>query len=142
MKKKDEQKEPVKVWEQVSYAFTPAELLELGAELARESQIIDDLHQEQKKLAAQFKFAVSDAEGRRWKLARKINEKSEMRDAECVVRLHTPVVGKKSLVRLDTGEIVREEKMTPAEMQDQLPFEGTPKEDDESQPYKRGPKVN
>jgi hypothetical protein len=46
-----------------------------------------------------------------------------MRDMDCLIVLNTPRSGVKSITRADTGEIVREENMTPEEMQRALPFD-------------------
>ncbi|HEY1861654.1 MAG TPA: hypothetical protein VGG61_14940 [Gemmataceae bacterium] len=127
--------------EVVQYNFTLDELRLLGEQLARESEILTDLNQKKKEVAAAMKVAITEAEGRAAALARKINERHEYRDAECTALMHTPRVGMKSIVRVDTGEIVREERMTVDELQEKLAFEA-PKEDDESQPYKKRKDVN
>jgi hypothetical protein len=136
--------EPRRSWESVRYDFTRDELRALGMDLAVETQMVYDLQQKKKELAAQMKVAILEAEGRCGKLALKLNQRYEMREAECTVMMHTPRAGMKSTVRVDNGEVVREEKMTAEEMQEKLPFEAL-KEDDESQPRKGGkrdPNVN
>jgi hypothetical protein len=127
--------------ELVQYNFTNEELRLLGEQMAREAQMVYDLRDKKKENAAALAVAVTEAEGRVSNLARKINERHEMRDAECMVLLHTPRAGMKSMVRVDTGEIVREERMTVDELQEKLAFDA-PKEDDEAQPYKKRKDVN
>src|SRR5262249_33052623 len=44
----------------------------------------------------------------------------ENRDVECLVEFHKPVVGQKTTIRTDTGEIVAVEDMTEDEKQERL----------------------
>jgi hypothetical protein len=127
--------------ELVQYNFSNDELRLLGEQLAREAQMVYDLTQKKKELAASIKVAITEADGRAASLARKINERHEYRDAECTARLNTPRVGWKTIVRVDTGEVIREDRMTVDELQEKLAFDA-PKEDDESQPYKKRKDVN
>jgi hypothetical protein len=53
-------------------------------------------------------------------LSRAIRNKSERRLVRCAVTFHTPTQGAKRVVRLDTGELVREEPMTLDECQQHL----------------------
>ncbi len=41
---------------------------------------------------------------------------------ECEVTLNSPTVGRKTTYRLDTGEVVKEDRMTSDEMQQKLPL--------------------
>jgi hypothetical protein len=127
--------------ELVQYNFSLEELRLLGEQLARESQMAGDLREKKKELAASISVAIKESDGRVGELARKINQRHEMRDAECTALLNTPRSGFKTIVRVDTGEVIREERMTPDELQEKLAF-GAPKEDDESQPYKKRKDVN
>ncbi len=53
-------------------------------------------------------------------LSRAIRTRSERRLVRCAVTFHTPVQGSKRTVRLDTGELCREEPMTMEECQEHL----------------------
>jgi hypothetical protein len=48
------------------------------------------------------------------------DQKWENRDVECIVEFHRPVVGQKTTIRTDTGEIVLTEDMTDLERQENL----------------------
>jgi hypothetical protein len=127
--------------ESVQYNFSADELRVLGERLARESQMVSDLRQKKKELAASMAVSINESDSYIAELARKINEGHEYRDAECTALLNTPRVGVKSIVRVDTGEVIREDRMTVEELQEKLAFDA-PKEDDESQPYKKRKDVN
>jgi hypothetical protein len=135
--------EPAKtrVVESVRYPFTADEIRLLGEALAREAQTVFTLREQKKESTASFGVLIAEANGRVAGLTHKINEGYEMRDTECRVLPDVPRRGMKSIMRLDTGEIVREEAMTAEEMQDAFKFEELPVEegeDPESQPRKRG----
>jgi hypothetical protein len=127
--------------ELVQYNFSNEELRLLGEQLARESEMSADLRDKKKELAASISVAIKESDGRVGDLARKINQRHEMRDAECTALMNTPRVGVKSIVRVDTGEVIREDRMTVDELQEKFAFDA-PKEDDESQPYKKRKDVN
>jgi hypothetical protein len=57
-------------------------------------------------------------------LSRKLCEGWEYRDIRCKVLWNDPEIGKKTFVRLDTGEIAKIDDMTDAERQDPLPLTG------------------
>jgi hypothetical protein len=54
------------------------------------------------------------------RLSNNINMGWEMREIECVVEFHKPRQGVKRIIRLDTGEIVREQQMSGGELQEKL----------------------
>lgn len=71
-----------------------------------------------KKLAnKEYNEQLDGLRQRTRQLSQEITSRTEMRMVPCVVQMHTPQVGIKRIVRLDTGELVREELMTDEERQ-------------------------
>jgi hypothetical protein len=125
--------------EAVRYNFTLEEIRILGESLAREAQTVFTLREQKKEVSAALGSQITEANGRVASLTDKINQGYEMRDTECRTAMDTPRRGIKSIIRLDTGDAIREESMTAEEMQEAFRFEDMPPaEDDESQPRKKG----
>jgi len=99
--------------------LTPAEQRVKGAELAALCNQRDDLSDEAKAVAADFKMKI-DALTRRAKvLATEVESKRELRPVRCrwsVDELHETW----SLYRADTGEILATEPVTQADRQTEL----------------------
>lgn len=53
-------------------------------------------------------------------LARQVKNRGESRAVDCAVTLNKPTIGIKQIVRLDTGEFVKDELMTDDERQENL----------------------
>lgn len=66
---------------------------------------------------------MKELHGKLSKLADVVDRKAETRSIECRVELDVPVIGTKSIIRLDTFEVVKEEPMTLEERQGKLPLE-------------------
>lgn len=101
-------------------AYTQEELREKGSELS--SAVIDLSSIEVKKKAASddFKIQIEAVEGQMYRLSREIREKGCNSPTPCIVRFHFPRIAFKQIIRVDTGELVREEQMTPYECQENL----------------------
>src|SRR5262249_39580173 len=93
---------------------------QLGAAVAEYDQVDSDKKDSMKEYTEQLK----EIAGRMRRLSRIIRNRTEVRIVKCTVSFHTPVAGTKRIVRLDTGEIVREEAMSIAESQQHLFVEG------------------
>jgi hypothetical protein len=115
--------EPKHTTESVRYEFTRSELYELGQKLARQTAQVFDLERQKKDVMKSLGAAIEHANLAVKVTTEKINGGYEMRDMDCLIVLNTPRSGVKSITRADTGEIVREENMTPEEMQRALPFD-------------------
>lgn len=113
-------KKPVTVEEYLRYEFTEDQLREKAKSLAVTVQRQTQTQEEQKAAQAQFKERLERFVAEIGKLSRDINNGWEMRNIECVVNFHSPVQGTKQILRLDTGELVREMPMSKSEMQDNL----------------------
>jgi hypothetical protein len=117
--------QPVRI-ESVRVHFTDEEILQLGERLAVTMQEVYELQNSKKLLVKELSAQIEMAEARVADLTRKVNQRYEMRDMECTVLLSTPRKGMKTIIRPDTDEVICEEAMTPAEMQQTFTFpEGT-----------------
>jgi hypothetical protein len=65
----------------------------------------------------EFKERLVGLNEQQRKLARVIRGRVELRMVQCAVLFHAPLEGVKRIVRMDTGEVVREEPMTDSEKQ-------------------------
>lgn len=108
--------------EQVRYIFSADELRELGSMLAREAQGIYDLRQQKLEASAAISARIKAADGRAAKLTEKINNGYELREVEVMQVLEEPRPGMKRIIRVDTGEHLRDEPMSAAEMQSSFGF--------------------
>lgn len=104
-------------------SFTPQQLQEKGQELANACIELGDVAYAKKKSSDEFKLEMDGIEGKIGRLSDDIRAKGEETDIACIVRFHLPRTAFKQTVRLDTGELVREEQMSPTECQEHL-FEG------------------
>ena len=93
---------------------------ELGVAVTEYDVIAD----EKKDAMKGFKERLEVVAHRMRRLSKIVQEKREYRMVPCVVEFHKPSAGTKRTVRMDTGEMVREEAMTPEERQNNL-FEGS-----------------
>ena len=112
------------LYESCKYQFSQSELFQLGGMLAQVTQNLHDLHAEKREVMKSLAAQIEAFEKKIAGLAIKINQGYEMRELEVRVILDAPKPGVKSLFRIDTGEVVREEPMTPAEMQRAIEFPG------------------
>ena len=99
------------------YEYDRDELTDLGAELAQETQRGLTLRNDRALAMADFAAILKKNDALVADLAKRLIQGYEMREIECKVRLNEPIPGKAQIVRMDTGEIVRERAMTPEEMQ-------------------------
>jgi hypothetical protein len=111
-----------KVSEYLKYQFSMDETRENAKSLARKAQELVELELKKKQLAADLKSEMETASAIHAKLARWVNDEYDFRMIECEVRLDSPVSGMKSTWRIDTGELIKEERMSPEELQQSLNF--------------------
>lgn len=104
--------------------FTDAEKVEFAQQLAEAQREIESIEAEKKRANTQFKSRIESASADREEMMDRIQTGYEMRETLCTVTANVPEVGKKTIVRTDTGEVVRVETMTDAERQLELPGVG------------------
>ena len=112
-----------RITERLKYTLSDGELRHLGDDLAR--AIRENIRVENDKKTAMAHYAMLQKESiaNLADLSLKITNGYEWREIDCVVQLSTPRSGLKRIIRSDTNEVVREEPMTPAEMQAAFDFD-------------------
>lgn len=102
--------------------FTDKERLELGKQLAEESQKLEQIADDKKTVVADFKSRQTAAEAKIASLSQQVANGYQVKEVKCEMRFDTPEAGKKTLVRLDTSETVEVADMLDIEKQQQLPL--------------------
>ena len=102
--------------------FTPDEWAENARQLATATRLRSELEQEKKEIDSQYKAKIEEQIGRASKVAALLGAGYEMRNVPCEVILDKPEPGQATIVRQDTGEIVRTRPMTDMERQAVLDF--------------------
>lgn len=97
--------------------LTEAEILHHGRENARYQQELTQVELQAKDAAAEFKSKIENLKSNISSEARLVNNGYEYRMVECRIQLNTPEKGKKTYVRLDTGEQVGTDDMEPGDEQ-------------------------
>jgi len=110
------------VSEYLRYTFTPHETTENAQSLARRNRAFAEHQLRKKQLAADLKTQEEALNEEIARLSRYVTDGYDFRMVECTVIFNSPKTGLKEIVRLDTGELVRTDKMSPAELQDELPL--------------------
>lgn len=87
--------------------FSNAERLDLAEQLARAAQSRQDAEDQKKAKDAEHKDTLEGLNLSIKRLTRKLTTGSEMRNVPCKWLLEDPTANEKTLVRLDTGEVVR-----------------------------------
>src|SRR5262245_10570651 len=101
-------------------ALTQDELLARLEEHRATVNALRELDEERKFVMRQLNERKKRLQAEEIRLDSVCNQKWENRDVECLVEFHKPVVGQKTTVRTDTGEIVAVEDMTEGEKQENL----------------------
>jgi len=99
--------------------LTDAELLEKGEELARTLDEVVSLEDEKKAITEQFKSKITELESRSSVLRSPVRNKYDFRPVDCIQTMDNNE-GTSKTVRLDTGDIVEERKLTYDERQGNL----------------------
>jgi hypothetical protein len=107
--------------------FSLEEIQQRAQSLARANQQAHQIEAEKKQVASDYKSRIEAVMSEVLALSSAVAMGYEMRRTECSVIYNSPTSGEKTLVRKDTGEYVRVERMTSEEQQEVFPFE--PKED-------------
>ena len=110
----------IKKTEWLKYSFSEAEIKELAKKLAYETRTLEELEDQKKSVVSDFSNKITRVKASLSGLANNINNGYDFRNIDCEVLLNSPEAGQKSIVRLDTGEIVRVEDMTQNEKQEKL----------------------
>jgi len=107
------------------------QVLRKGEEIATKMVKYDAVEEEKKVLTKMLGDQMKDIRAEVSLLAKQISNRTETRSVKCTVELNVPVIGTKRITRLDTGELVKEEAMTPEERQTNL-FSEEPKKNNKT----------
>jgi hypothetical protein len=80
----------------------------------------DKVEQEKKDATKEFTDQMKELRMKMSALSEVINHKAERRPVVCHVRFHNPEPNMKRVIRVDTGELVRDEPMSAQERQQNL----------------------
>lgn len=108
--------------EELRCELSDAEVQQRGQDAARLLMQIDQLDEEKRAAAADYKEQIKAKETELRKLGREIRERAEHRDVPCVTRPNA-AAGVMETIRLDTGELVRSRPLTHEERQARFPFD-------------------
>ena len=108
--------------EYLAVRYTSSERLDIAEQLGRAAQTQGDLEDQKKAQDAEHKEALEACKLQIKRLSRKLATGSEMRNVQCVWLLGDPSSSEKTLVRKDTGEIVRVMPMQDCDYQEELPI--------------------
>jgi hypothetical protein len=100
--------------------LSEAELQLRSASLADTVTTIDQTKAARKEKAKEFGDLLAGLEDRQRELSRAIRTGIEERLVACAVNFHAPAEGVKTIIRLDTGELVGEEQMSSEECQTKI----------------------
>lgn len=81
---------------------------------------IDDVESRKADANKAFRRELAELDERMRRIAHQVRTRTESRMVSCEITFHQPQLGYKRTVRLDTGEIVREEPMTDEERDSRL----------------------
>lgn len=104
------------------YEFSDAEITSIARDQGQKLRDRDTLTAEKKRVAKQYATRIETLDGEIDADTDKITTGYEMRMIECLVYYDQPEAGHKSIVRSDTGTLVRTERMTQSEMQREMEF--------------------
>lgn len=104
----------------LKYLFTETELKDKSTSLAQECRNLEEVENDKKQVMSDFKSKIDGHQASISKLSNHINNGYEYRQISCEVKMDTPIQGQKTIIRKDTGEIVKIEEMTQQEMQMEL----------------------
>ena len=97
--------------------LTDLEVQSRGNMLGETVGSIDETNRSLTETRKRFKEKLVGLNETQRKLARILHERAEERMVDCVVQFHTPCEGIKRVIRMDTGEVVKENPMTNSEKQ-------------------------
>jgi len=107
---------------QLPCIYNDEELAAKRDELSDTIIAIAEVEDRKSRVAKSFKEELDGLYATSGTLARDIKRRNEERLVDCVVEWNKPNVGEKTIVRLDTGEMVKIEVMTDDERQDEIEF--------------------
>lgn len=129
--KKSEKLEIKKVKRTLQCKFTRDEILLLGRELAEKTSLSKQIEADKKQVVKQFDARLAEVDAQISQISNNIQTGYEYRSVDCTETLGEPEESKKTVRRVDLGEVVEVREMTSEEKQRSIDFE---KENDETPP--------
>ena len=120
--KEEIKKKVVKCHEYLKVPLTDAELLELGQESAKGLSDINSFELQLQEVSKRLKYEIAQKEVVVAKCSELIRNKYDYRDVDCEWDFDYKK-RMKNLTRLDTGEVIRNAKLTADELQEELAFD-------------------
>ena len=105
------------------YDFTPTEFMEHARILGRLNQELARSEERKKSVTAELAADVKRHQDEVSNQSQLVSNGYEYRDIKCEIQYHVPEKGKKTIIRIDTGEIVRVAFMTGQDMQEAFDFD-------------------
>lgn len=102
--------------------YTDTERLELGKQLAEVHQDLAKTNHDFDSVKTDFKARLTAHEAKISDLSNKVSTGFHVIEVKCAWQMDTPAKLKKTLVRLDTNEVVEVEDMSEADKQGDLPL--------------------
>lgn len=100
--------------------FTPTELASESQTLARVTQELAMLEEQKKKITSEISASIKAKQTEVLDASRRVSQGYEYTMVDCEWHFDQPELGLKQLVRMDTGEVVREAVMSDEEKQQWL----------------------
>lgn len=117
-----EQNRTVRGQELLKHILTGPELVDIAKKQAHKLQELESLEDALNSVKADFKSQITRVDQDINDARRRIIDGYEMRSTDVQTVFHDPIQGTKTTYRIDTGEIVRHQRMSPGECQEVLPL--------------------
>ena len=118
-------KPPKKTEQSLRVKFTEEEVVKLARKLAEKNAEAEQADNDKKAVTKQLAAKCEGIAAQVSEISGKINAGFEYRTVQCETTYDDPKPGMKTTRRLDTLEVIEQEAMTLAELQQELPFHGT-----------------
>ena len=117
-------KPPKKTEQSLRVKFTEEEVVKLARKLAEKNAEAEQAENDKKAVTKQLAAKCEGIAAQVSEISGKINAGFEYRTVQCETTYDDPKPGMKTTRRLDTMEVIEQETMTLAELQQELPFSG------------------
>lgn len=118
-------KPPKKTEQSLRVKFTEDEIVKLARKLAEKNAEAEQAENDKKAVTKQLAAKCDQIAAHVSEISGKINAGMEYRTVQCETTYDDPKPGMKTTRRLDTLEVIEQETMTLAELQQEIPFSGS-----------------
>jgi len=113
------------VLKEIKHTLDETDKMKYGKYLAEKISERDQIALEKKESMSVFKSRTDNCLTDINSFSEALNSGFEMRQVKCEIFFNAPSPGRKTIVRMDTGEEIGIENMTEEEKQEELPFDET-----------------